>query len=77
MGLWTVPLGVDGFATRRRSAEESVRSGIGGSGFRSGVCMESGPSDSATDGDVRLMSSMPPVLDDVKVGSVTVTWGEV
>lgn len=72
MGFWAVPLEVDGFATRRRRAEERVRSGISDSRARFGVCMGSALSDSAMDGDVRLMSSMPPVLDGVEVESVIV-----
>jgi hypothetical protein len=67
MGLCAVPLLVVGFATSCRRAEDSVRSGTGGDRFRLGVLVIFSLSDSwrDEDGDVKMISSMPPVLEDV------------
>jgi hypothetical protein len=67
MGLLTLPFDVPGFAVRRRSAEDRVRSGGGMSRFRLGVLTGSSMV-SWTDGEVRLRSSIPPVLEGVEFG---------
>jgi hypothetical protein len=76
MGLFMLPLLVPGaafdpgFATSRRSAEERVRSGTDGARFRLDIRLVSCVTDSPTDGEVRLMSSTPLVLEDVSVTAV-------
>jgi hypothetical protein len=66
IGLLALPLDVPAFAVRRRSAEESVRSGGGMSRFRLGVITGSCSMVLWTDGEVRLRSSIPPVLEGVE-----------
>ena len=63
MGLFALPFAVPGFVESRRSAEESVRSGADGARFRLGVFMLARGREPLLDGEVRLISSMPPVLD--------------
>lgn len=61
--MFSLPFDMLGLVARRRRAEETVRSSGGGARLRLGVSVGSIAIDSVTDGEVRLMSSMPPVLE--------------
>jgi hypothetical protein len=65
MGLCALPLLGSGLDTRRRSAEDSVRSGIDGARLRLGSISASFDMGSPKEGEVGLISSKPLVLEGV------------
>jgi hypothetical protein len=79
MGLRALPLPVvPRIDVRRRRAEDSVRSGWASrisSRLRFGVLMAFGLGTSWVEGEVRLMSSMPPVLEGVALRRVVGGFG--
>jgi hypothetical protein len=72
MGSSALPLDGPGLATRRRTADDRVRSGTYSTGVRLGVSDAPCFKDSQTDGEVGLLFSMPPGL----VGEVLKAAGE-
>lgn len=60
MGSFWLPLGGSGLGNRRRNGDERTRSGTDGSGMHLGVHGATCCSDPPTDGEVRLIFSIPP-----------------
>lgn len=67
MGFSMVPFDALGLAAKHRSAEERARSVTGGSARFRLVAFLGSVANSTMGGEVKLISSMPPVLEGVAV----------